>query len=310
MSGKTAEQAAEWALRLAEDDVSEAERQGLETWLAADPAHARAFAKASRVLGEARSAMLQDPEETKRLIRRGRRVGPSTAIAGIVVLLIVVAGTFAFDLPVQIAADIVSPRGRTVLYELPDGSRVHLDADSALSEDFGPDSRSVTLLKGEAYFEVRPDPERPFTVRAGAGKVEVLGTAFDVNIIAGEVEVTVTENKVRVTGDAGAAVRVARGKRVSYESDGALGPVRDMPNGFDASLRTGRLIFEDRPLDKVLHEIGRHLPSRLIVTNRNLGQRRVSGSFDLTRPAAAFESFGAVFGLRSVAVGDLVTIVY
>lgn len=88
--------------------------------------------------------------------------------------------------------------------QLPDGSTVVLNQGSELSyrASYGNELREVTL-KGEAFFEVKPDPLKPFIVRSGNITTKVLGTAFNVKAYSREAEiiVTVTKGKVQVLGD-------------------------------------------------------------------------------------------------------------
>ena len=96
------------------------------------------------------------------------------------------------------------PRGRQFRLVLPDGSRVWLNAASSIRYPtaFTGKERSVDIT-GEAYFEVARDPGRPFRVRAGETRVDVLGTHF--NIMAYEEEnairTTLLEGAVKVTRD-------------------------------------------------------------------------------------------------------------
>lgn len=65
---------------------------------------------------------------------------------------------------------------------LPDGSNVVLNRNTRLTyrENFGRNGRNVAL-SGEAFFEITPDKENPFTVDAGKARVKVVGTSFNVN---------------------------------------------------------------------------------------------------------------------------------
>jgi transmembrane sensor len=84
---------------------------------------------------------------------------------------------------------------------LQDGSTVLLNEGSQLDHpaDFAKDKREVTLT-GEAYFDIRSDPKRPFIVHTGKVKTTVLGTAFNIKAYPGQkqVTVTVTRGKVKV----------------------------------------------------------------------------------------------------------------
>lgn len=82
---------------------------------------------------------------------------------------------------------------------LSDGTRVWVNAMSELRfpVHFGKKERRV-FLKGEAYFEVAHDAERPFHVEVDGNMIEVLGTNFNVNAYGDGVSTTLVEGAVRV----------------------------------------------------------------------------------------------------------------
>src|SRR5690606_30627308 len=91
--------------------------------------------------------------------------------------------------------------------ELLDGTMVTLNTNSSMEVQYSSVGRSVVLNRGEGYFAVEPDPERPFRVSAGGRVFEAVGTAFNVRIGPDEdVKMMVTEGQVGVLPADGAAV--------------------------------------------------------------------------------------------------------
>jgi len=89
------------------------------------------------------------------------------------------------------------------LIVLADRSKVWIHKNSKLTyPSFNGDTREVTL-EGEAFFDVEPDPQRPFIIKTGKVKTTVLGTSFNIRAFASEREVTVTvaRGKVKVETD-------------------------------------------------------------------------------------------------------------
>lgn len=88
---------------------------------------------------------------------------------------------------------------------LPDGSVVTLNGGTRLSypQHFKHKLREVTLLEGEAYFEVKHDVEKPFQVKAGKTLTHVLGTAFNISSYSWlqTINITVTSGKVAVNNE-------------------------------------------------------------------------------------------------------------
>ena len=92
-----------------------------------------------------------------------------------------------------------TPRGGQYQLTLPDGSRVWLNAASSIRFPlaFSGNERRV-FITGEAYFEVRKDPSRPFRVSGSGQEIQVLGTSFNVNLYADEPEIRTTLIEGRV----------------------------------------------------------------------------------------------------------------
>jgi transmembrane sensor len=97
---------------------------------------------------------------------------------------------------------VSTPRGGQYQVELPDGSKVWLNASSSLHfpTAFPGRSREVEIT-GEAYFEVAKDVNKPFYVKVNGQSVEVLGTQFNINAYTDEplIRTTLLEGSVRIT---------------------------------------------------------------------------------------------------------------
>lgn len=96
---------------------------------------------------------------------------------------------------------IATPRGGKYQLNLPDGTKVWLNAATVLKYPvvFAANERKVELT-GEAYFEVSKNKQQPFHVKTAQQDVEVLGTHFNVNAYNDEKEVktTLLEGSVKV----------------------------------------------------------------------------------------------------------------
>ncbi|MDN5202225.1 DUF4974 domain-containing protein [Fulvivirgaceae bacterium BMA10] len=103
-----------------------------------------------------------------------------------------------------------NPRGLKTTFKLPDGSIVKLNADSKLTfpEVFSATSREVSLI-GEAFFEIKKDSLRPFTVRTNELSTTVLGTSFNVRAYEDEdVEVALLTGKVKVSENSSSMIDI------------------------------------------------------------------------------------------------------
>jgi ferric-dicitrate binding protein FerR (iron transport regulator) len=82
---------------------------------------------------------------------------------------------------------MTTPRGGQYQLTLSDGTKVWLNAASSITYPtaFTGKTREVKIT-GEAYFEVKPNKEKPFIVKTVSDVISVLGTEFNVNAYADE----------------------------------------------------------------------------------------------------------------------------
>jgi transmembrane sensor len=191
---------------------------------------------------------------------------------------------------------------------LEDGSRVTLDADSAIAVDYTAGRRGVRLLSGQAYFEVTPSPARPFVVIAGGVDVTVTGTAFDVVTSSGGVAVAVQSGTVRVSRNdsealaalsAGQSLKVANGT----VSRGAVEPL-DV-----GAWRDRRLVAYDAVLRDVVEQVGRHMPGVIVFADSAIADSRVSGIVDLRRPVEALHALVDLQQGRVTTISPYLTVI-
>lgn len=121
--------------------------------------------------------------------------GSRIKIAAAAALVLIAAGlTFFFTMPgskQDLAAVMDSTamntievaEGKMKLVELTDGTKIWLNAATKFSypKEFSKRTREVTLLEGEAFFEVAHETNRPFIVHSKGLSTEVLGTSFNID---------------------------------------------------------------------------------------------------------------------------------
>ena len=146
---------------------------------------------------------------------------------------------------------------------LPDGSQVELDgATTLVAEAVTPAGRSVTLVRGEASFDIVHEPSRPFTVDLGAARVRVLGTAFDIVRDPAFTQISVARGVVALD-TAQRSVRIRAGRSAALTDGELVG--RDVAPSDVATWRVGRRIYWDASLATVVADLDRSyaLPVRL-----------------------------------------------
>lgn len=294
------DQGLEWFVRINSGEASAADHAVFEAWLAADPAHGREIDTLAGLWTDLGRIPDPRPRVAPRVPLFGRRrvLAGGLAVAGL-------GGVVALTgLPPALTSDIWTGTGELRTVTLEDGTRIDLDAGSALSLAFSPSMRVVSLDRGRALFTVAKDPARPFRVAAGPGRSTALGTQFVVHRWADEVTIAVTESAVSVAaaGTGGMAeARVVAGEQVSYGPAG-LGIVRKADGQVETAWRRGKLVFEDRPLRQVVAELGRYRSGSIAMTDGALAELRVSGIFDVSDPDAALDAITRTLPVRVVSL--------
>lgn len=300
----TMDEARHWFVLLQDAAATEADRQAHQAWLARDPAHRAAWARVALLwsrLDETVPVLRAATAPTRRV---PRQIWTRRAAAAVVIAATGYAVTRS-----GAAADHATGTGeqRTVL--LPDGSTAELGGDSAIALAFDAGTRRLRLLRGEAFFQVAPDAERPFIVMAETGETQALGTEFRVGRRADAVIVSVIRHAVSVTCAGQEAVTVGEGQEVRYGPAG-LGPVH-AADGAAArrALREGRLFFEEAPLGEVLADLERYRRGRILILDDGIAGIPVSGAFRTDQIDAALDTIGATLGLGITRLTGLLVLV-
>ncbi len=166
---------------------------------------------------------------------------------------------------------------------LSDGSRVTLNRNSelAFAKSFG-DSERLVSLSGEAFFEVTPDPEKPFVITSGNSKVQVLGTAFSIRNyeIDTEIIVSVTSGRVGFSSlDGAAAVELEKNETGTLVKKTNGISITDRPRANSLSWKTRELTFNDQKMTEVIPDLEHYFDISIKLENEDLLQCHFRGSF-------------------------------
>lgn len=315
MNPAVMERAAEWFVALRDD---EAARDAFDAWLAEHPDHARAFAQVETAWAGMAAASHEPEIVTSRhralgLIRAkararwtfsGRRRG---ALAAAVAALLLVPALAWFQLRSGPEQTFETAAGETRLITLADGSRVALDGRSRVEVDYTAQARLVKLTGGQAQFEVAKDAARPFRVTAGDRTIVAVGTAFNVEVLADKVLVTLLEGRVTVSEAASVtapAQHLMPGEQLVAKAN-APAPVKQAVNIDNAmAWRGGTLVFNDEPLSAAVARINRHARHALIVADPKVADIGISGVFDARDTDAFVDVLEYYFRVRVLRDAD------
>ena len=296
--------ASAWAARR-DRGLTPAEQDAYLEWLRADPRHGPALRRVEQAWGaldqlaEWRPAHSARPNPDLLALPRPRRwrwLAPLAAAAAVAL------GFVAFR-----PAPVGEPAGsaRVVRHSaevrtLTDGSVVELNHGAEIEVDFAGAERRIRLVRGEAHFTVaKLGPDRPFIVTAGDVRVRAVGTVFNVRLRDDDVEVLVTEGKVRVDPPKPAevdlvlnAVMLQAGDRTSVSVAGPTPAPLPVTAASAAEIERElawqglRLEFDDMPLGQAIAEFNRHGAAGLVIADRDLAALRIAGNFRADNAAA------------------------
>lgn len=277
------EEAVIWQARLREpaDSGTEAaaRRGAFDDWLAADPRHPAALEEAERLWGVV-MAPAPRPVPRRKPRPQSTPMAGRMALAACVALALWCGWAWHGMILDRLRSDHVTGVGERSTLALDDGSTLVLGPGTAVAIDLGAAERRVRLFHGQAWFEVRPDRDRPFTVATDAGSVRVTGTRFDVRVDGDAAVVSLSEGRVELRGAAEGArpVALAPGQQARLRPDGVSAP-RAFDETAVGAWRRGQFVFYGAPLAEVVATLNQNRPGRILILRDDLKRLRVSGVF-------------------------------
>ena len=323
------EEAHDWMVLLEDPSTSEAERERFKQWIEADRRRAHVFDRAI-TFREAIKATpaasfaddLHQPSLRERLqAATDRALGllaqkaslVSVAAAAVLVIALVLRPLFetlpeAPTTPVAMAQTLTTEIRQLSTGTLVDGTEFTLGPASAINVSYSAFAREVSLLRGEVFFSVAADPDRPFSVQAARLTATALGTAFEVRRSADTTRVAVAEGTVEVTHPTMAArrptsllitERLSAGNEVAATDDLGMGEPVAVSAENVGSWRQGRLVFRGASLAEILADVNRYstVPVELDPQSPDLATRRLSGAFEGSELDALLQSIADIHSL-------------
>ena len=219
---------------------------------------------------------LNQVEGRRKKNRRRRRV---TRVASVFVVISAFAAFWGIPY-LRDTAKIDTPAAHRVTLTLADGSRLDLNARTAVRTDFRHSGRLVHLDRGEAFFSVTKDMAHPFLVETPAGNVRVTGTKFNVRLAdENHVEVTLLEGSILAENAGGAVVKLAPGQQVILDDSRPALRVLTVPAIEDiVAWRQGRLAFDGLTLSEAAARISAYHGCTITVAP-GISDLRPGGSF-------------------------------
>jgi transmembrane sensor len=312
--------AAEWYVRLASEDATDADRDAFARWCEEGSEKRRAYEQIEGLLVEIDRTLTRAPSRGRAsdgdAPSARRPASPSrTAIARWAAVLVLgfvgVGGWLAMRGQDAVAYATRVAERRSL--ELEDGSTVVLNARSSIEVDLSRRERRVELRDGEAFFDVAHAPDRPFVVRTAGGEIRVVGTRFNVRKDRSGAAVTVVEGRVAVhapaaTDEADAQRTLSAGEQVQLTAS-AVGGIQRVDPERAMAWQSGRIVCDGDTLERVLADLNRYAKDFRFRAAPEVSDIAVIGTFRLDDADSVVRALEVSLGLRRVPVGDTILLV-
>lgn len=314
---KAAREATDWLLLLKEEPADRELRRRFEEWHDADPLHAASWQSTLRLSGALEQATAAHADEWQAHPRDASRDSyqrtdasplasarprwfarrPAAMLAG-VALAACIAVFAAPAVLLQLRSDYTTATAELRTVTLDDGSEITMAPRSAIAVDYAARERKVELLSGVAFFTVRRDTDRPFTVQAGAVQTTVLGTRFEVKRGDDGVTVSVEEGLVAVSDSQrpSVATRLGAGQSALVSTRVGRSGVTGHAAPSVAAWRQKLLLADDRPVGDAVADLARYYSGTILITDSALATRRVTGVYGLADPEASLRDIARAIG--------------
>jgi transmembrane sensor len=297
------ELAADWLQRLQSSPQDEALLKEWLQWCQSNPENLAAFDRVRSMwdsLDNPTVRKIVQEGRSRRQFRAGgsRRLANTFAIAATVLIAVGAVGWFFWsgNREIRTLATDVAQQDKQILS---DGSKVDLSANTRIVTHYSKLQRSVDIDAGEAFFQVKKDPGRPFVVQAGPLRVIAVGTAFSVRRALDRTIVTVSEGVVRIEPNDGDSsdpsgagpqmdkvrkdgtsrqIKAAAGDQVTFIAASNRLTVDRVDPKASWPFQEGVLRFVDEPLKNVVAEINRHRTQPIILTDAPLADQLYTGT--------------------------------
>lgn len=293
------DQALDWLLRKDRGNWSSQDQAAFDAWLSESWSNTVTYWRLDAAWDRAnRLGAMRHPAHSQGLLPQQRARKTILKVAAAVVLA-TAAGLVGFYHPSAPGDRYATDVGGHETLSLADGTRIELNTDTAIRVSLTNDRRSVQIEKGEAFFDVKHDARRPFTVVGGNARVVDLGTQFSVRRENDRLQVALLEGRAQVSvTNAGTAsllpgdVAMATATAVSVVKK----PLANL--GKDLAWRRGVLVFDNTTLAEAAAQFNRYNHTKLVLANASVAQVTVGGTFATNDVAAFARVATGVFGLH------------
>lgn len=305
--GRLTAEATAWLVRLASGEATTEDAEALQRWRSQSPAHRRAFAEAKllwQVLGPASDLIDETTPAPAAVVplrprhQLARRAFLGGALAASVAAVGYVGSRPPFRLwpsPEQLTADYRTGKGGRQIVAMGDDVSVILNTQTSIDmRPSGSGRRGFELLDGEASITAQAGAD--LEVVAADGRVAASTAHFTIRRDDMSVCVTCLQGEVSVRYRDQVA-SVSPGHQIIYDDRG-MKPVVATDVAVSSAWERGQLIFRHESFARVVQELNRYRPGKIMLLNDKLGERDVVATVQLGRIDAAIDHLAETFGAR------------
>jgi transmembrane sensor len=183
---------------------------------------------------------------------------------------------------------LIVPKGSTYKLVLDDGTQIWVNADSRIKYQVNfnaTPNREVYLEKGEAYFMVTKNPQKPFIVHKDELNVCVLGTSFNINSYTDKIQTTLVEGKVNVSlAGAGKQLILNPGEQANFEKSSESLEKKDVDVFPYVAWKDGLIVYQNMKMVDLMEQLGRIYDYEIVFKDERFKQLHFTGRANRSTP--------------------------
>lgn len=206
-------------------------------------------------------------------------------IAAILLPFVIIIGGYMYLKPQEVQLfEVIAKKGEKASLTLSEGTAITMNSDSKItySSDYNRKDRQLNL-NGEAFFDVKHNPQKPFIVKFRDLEIKVLGTSFGVKAYADDDDVLVVLNSghIQLTTPK-ELIEMTPNDRIIYNTKTQNTSLEKVNAEDYTDWRHNRLRFENETLDVIMKTISRMHNIDIIFENSQMKSQEFTGTLDNT----------------------------
>ncbi|NVK56941.1 MAG: FecR domain-containing protein [Alteromonadaceae bacterium] len=325
-SDEIQQQAAIYVARLHSGELTASEEIAIQNWCSSSAAHRREFQHQIAIWDSCTQLYeASDSDMRKPKYKMAFGIAAAAMIVLAVSFLSVLPGSMSnserpdivqqVDLQTspyaatdQTSNTYITQVGEVRTITLADNTQVTLNTDTQINVAFSDTVRELTLVRGEAFFDVAKDPAKVFVIHSGERTIRVIGTKFNVRKNTDSLQVAVTEGLVAVHSTSEPRQGFEHKPDDTLLRAGTIGAFStagqlistdqtDKVNRLQ-SWRTGQFRFDNETMQTVVDELSRYQSKPIVLVGDKVKNLRISGVYSLSDQTTLFEVLEQVLPIR------------